>query len=216
MGHKVLVLGHDSRSFLSVVRSLGRGGIEVHAAWHRPGDPAARSRYLARRHDLPAYREHDDQWKVDLIALLCREQFDLVIPCHDSCLVPLQQHRTELEPHGRLALLSDESFAVFFDKFQTNELARSVGVRVPRETILSDLHNSEYLISEFTLPVVLKPRESFNPGTPDSRHEVRKVYTRDELDQALEAMIGAGPVAIQENVLGRGVGVELLMRGGRC
>ena len=36
MKRKVLVLGHDSQSFLSVIRSLGRAGIEVHVAWHQP------------------------------------------------------------------------------------------------------------------------------------------------------------------------------------
>jgi predicted ATP-grasp superfamily ATP-dependent carboligase len=44
---KALVLGNDTRSFLSVIRSLGRAGVEVHIAWHDPDVPAARSRYVA-------------------------------------------------------------------------------------------------------------------------------------------------------------------------
>ena len=138
MRRKALVLGHDSRSFLSVIRSLGRAGIEVGVAWHQPDGSASRSRYIASAYDLPPFRQHDDLWKTRLIELVQGEKFDLVIPCHDSSLVPLQQNRTDLEPHGRFYLLSDEAFAVFFDKFRTNELARSVGVCVPREVILTD------------------------------------------------------------------------------
>ena len=132
-----MVLGHDSRSFLSVVRSLGRAGVEVSVAWHhRTARPRGRGISPRRTTSLRS-RLHDDLWKTRLIKLVRGEKFDLVIPCHDSCLVPLQQHRADLETHGRFYLLSDEAFAVFFDKFRTNELARSVGVRVP-VVILTD------------------------------------------------------------------------------
>lgn len=43
---KVLVLGHDTGAFLAVIRSLGRGGVEVHVAWHDRQGPASRSRYI--------------------------------------------------------------------------------------------------------------------------------------------------------------------------
>ncbi len=214
MRQKALVLGSDNRSFLSVVRSLGRGGIEVHVAWYQPGDPAARSRYIAKKHDLAPYQEHDDLWKSQLIDLLKNEQFDLVIPCHDSGLVPLQQHRRDLERHGRLYLLSDEAFAVFFNKFRTNELARCVGVPVPDELIVTEWQGVDAVVPKFTLPVVLKPRQSFNASTPHARHDVHKVYTLEDLDKWMRLMIEAGPVAIQENVLGTGVGIEILMKSG--
>ena len=42
----VLVLGADSRSGLTVVRSLGRAGIAVDMAWPEAGSLALRSRYV--------------------------------------------------------------------------------------------------------------------------------------------------------------------------
>ena len=72
-----------------------------------------------------------------MIDLVTREKFDLVIPCHDSSIAPLQQHRADLEPHGRFYLISDEAFGVLSDKLKTNELARSLGIHVPREVVLS-------------------------------------------------------------------------------
>ena len=45
---KALVIGEDTRSFLATVRSLGRGGIEVHAAPFTFQSPALRSRYISK------------------------------------------------------------------------------------------------------------------------------------------------------------------------
>src|SRR5208337_127138 len=111
-GRKALVLGDDIRSLLGVIRSLGRGEVEVHMAWHPPDSEALRSRYVAHAHSLPVYDRDDDRWMSALIELMDRERFDLVIPCSDPTLVPLQIHRAELEPHGRIYLLADEAFGV--------------------------------------------------------------------------------------------------------
>src|SRR4026207_2291899 len=104
---KVLVLGHDTRAFLAVIRSLGRGGVEVHVAWHDPYAPASRSRYIRKAHLLPSWRQPVVSWKSSLQQLLREEKFDLVLPCIDPIVMALHQHRTEFEPHGRIYLLSD-------------------------------------------------------------------------------------------------------------
>jgi hypothetical protein len=61
---KALILGDDIRSLRSVIRSLGRGGLEVHIGWHPAHTEALRSRYLTRAHHLPAFRPDDDRWKL--------------------------------------------------------------------------------------------------------------------------------------------------------
>jgi protein-tyrosine-phosphatase/predicted ATP-grasp superfamily ATP-dependent carboligase len=212
-GRKALVLGHDTRSFLSVIRSLGRGGVEVHVAWHRGGAPL-RSRYIAEAHDIPPPAAEDESWKAPLVDLMDRERFELVIPCDDPSLFPLQRHRAELEPHGRIYLLDDRAFAILFDKLRTTELARSVGVRVPHEIVVSGSEESERVTGSLPLPVVLKPPASFDPTEPDARRMVRKAYSWDEFHAYLAEMIPRGPVAVQENFIGEGVGVELLLDAG--
>ena len=211
---KVLVLGHDSRAFLSVVRSLGRGGLEVHAAWHNSDSVALKSRYLRRAHVLPPYDETDHSWKPALIELMRRMRFDLIIPCPDPAVVALQRHRRELEPHGRLYVLNERAFDVLSDKVKTNELARSAGVRLPREVLVTSIGQAAPLVAQFGLPIVLKPRSSYNPDAPNSRLVVRKAYTEAAFRGLLEGMLRAGPVAVQENFIGSGVGVELLLKNG--
>lgn len=215
MHRKALVLGNDTRSFLSVIRSLGRGGVEVHVAWHKVDSPTMRSRYIYATHTLPPYDEHSEDWKTDLIALMQREAFDLVLPCNDPALFPLQRHRRDLEGFGRLYLLNDQAFEVLFDKFKTNELARRVGVRVPRENLVTSHEEAARIKASFSLPLVLKPPASFDVRNPSSKNMVRKAYNWEDFDRFLGEMLALEPVVVQEHVLGTGVGVELLMHDGK-
>jgi protein-tyrosine-phosphatase/predicted ATP-grasp superfamily ATP-dependent carboligase len=212
---KALVLGDDLRPLLSVIRSLGRGGIEVHIGWHPAHTEALRSRYLNRAHHLPAYRPDDDRWKRSMVELMDRERFDLVIPCSDPTTVPLQTHRAELEPHGRIYLLDDLAFRVVSDKFKANELARSLGIRVPRELVVRRLVESDQVREMFELPVVVKPQWSHDPHALGPRRLVRLVDSWEKLVSALKEMLPAGPVSVQEFVRGRGTGVELLLADGK-
>jgi protein-tyrosine-phosphatase/predicted ATP-grasp superfamily ATP-dependent carboligase len=212
--NKVLVLGDDTRSFLTVVRSLGRAGLQVHIAWYGSDNVARRSRYVAQTHLLPGYDDSCDDWKTALIQLLQQESFDLVIPCSDPVLLPLQKHRKELECFGRLYLLDDQVQEIVGDKLKTTEFARSVGVCVPREQVITQLSEAADLPVNFQLPVVLKPQSSFDPHKVGTRRKVRKAYSWEDCLSQLDEMLASGPVAVQENFVGVGVGVELLLAAG--
>ncbi|HJT76639.1 MAG TPA: hypothetical protein VJ739_05510, partial [Gemmataceae bacterium] len=211
---KALVLGSVSRTVLAVIRSLGRGGVQAHLAWNEPGCVSLRSRYLRAAHHLPPYHETDDAWKTALADLMRRERFDLVLPCSDVDTLACGGHRVDLGQWGRVYAPNDEAAAVLFDKIRTNELARSVGVHTPREVIVTDSGSLGQVLAEFTFPVVLKPRRTFDPTRPGPAPAVRKAYSEAELRGLLPAMLEGGPVAVQENFLGHGAGVELLLNAG--
>jgi len=207
------VLGSDTRSFLAVVRSLGRRQLAVHVGWCPPGEPALRSRYIAKVHTLPTYAP-DAEWKGALIALLQREQFDLVIPCDDPTLLPLQLHREDLERAGRLYLLNQQAFHVTTSKFATTALAREHDVPVPREFTASRIRDAEEVLARLEPPFVLKPGSSFTMTDLTTRRRVRKAGTPDELRDGLAELLATGPVQVQEHFTGVGVGVEVLAGDG--
>ncbi len=211
---KVLVLGHDTRAFLGVVRSLGRAGISVHVAWYLPGGVALRSRYIRHAHEIPPYSESDDAWKTALADLLEREQYDLVIPCGDAPVTALQTHRAAFEPHAKLCIVNDEAYAIFSDKFKTLAFAKSVGVPTPRETIAHTKDEARQALADYGLPIVLKPNASHHPHDMFAKRMVRKAYTQDQFHRLWTNMTKQGPVSVQENLLGHGVGVELLALSG--
>lgn len=211
---KVLVLGHDTRSFLSVVRSLGRHGLEVHAAWCPPESPAAQSRYLARRHDLPWPSAGDGPWQLELSELLERERFDLVLPTNDPTLIPLQRHRSRFERLSRIAVPDDRTFAIAFDKIRTHDLAESLGVPVPRSVVVREAAEIDAALADFPYPVVVKPQASYLPEDLQERGYVRRARTSAEARKAVQGLLVRGDVMIQENVPGVGHGYELLAERG--
>jgi predicted ATP-grasp superfamily ATP-dependent carboligase len=213
---KVLVLGSVSRTILAVIRSLGRGGVQVHLAWNDPACVSLRSRHLHRSHRLPPYSESDPAWLAALGALMDRERFDLVLPCSDVDTLACHRHRAELARHGRVYTPNEAACEVLFDKLKTNELARSAGVHLPREVVAATPEQARDAVAEFGFPLVLKPRRTFDPAHPSASESprVRKAYGQAELDRLLPDMLAGGPVAVQENFIGRGAGVELLLHDG--
>ena len=212
---KVMVLGDDNRSFLAVIRSLGRRNLCVHVGWHSPNSSALSSKYVAKTHDILPYSPNDDSWKDSLLAILRKEQFDLVIPCNDQTIIPLQKHRADLERFASIYLLDGKVYETVCSKAKVNELARSLDIAIAKEMKVSCLADSGTILSEFQLPVVLKPCFSFSEENIVDRNYVRKAYNPEELNVYLQSLSKQGVILVQENFIGTGVGVELLVEHGR-
>src|SRR5262249_48067484 len=202
-------------SFLTVIRSLGRQGIDVHIAWCPPKEVAVRSRYVRAIHQLPPYSPQNDAWKRALIALCDRERFDLVIPTNDPTIIPLQEHRADLEPHVRIYLLNEASFRIGYDKLESYELCRRIGVRVPRHRILPVPADPTAILREFALPVVVKARSSFRAENLGDRRRTRTARDATALAGFLQILEGrADEVLIEEYFEGEGGGIDVLCADG--
>lgn len=212
---KVLVLGGDERSFLAVVRSLGRRGVAVHVGWCPADAVARRSRYVARAHELPPWRPEDDAWQEALAAVLRAERFDLVVPTSDPTLIPLQHARAVLEPFAKLYVLAPRAFEVAFDKRKSHELAASLGIRVPREEAFGIPVEPATVLARFRPPVVLKPRASFAEDDLARKRVVQIANDVAAVERHLRAFAGQPDVLAQERIDGAGAGVEVLAYAGR-
>jgi len=211
---KALVLGDDTRSFLATVRSLGRQGIAVHVAPTNFRSIALRSRYIAAVHDLPPWMGDGGAWLGAMEALLRRERFDLVIPCDETTLLPLQRHRTQLEALARLAIPDDHAIAVLFDKHVTRELARQAGVPVAAGRLVRPDDTAATVLAEFGVPVMLKPRHSYTLETLGSRGKARVVQDADSLAKMLPE-VDPEETLLERFFPGQGIGVSLLASHGR-
>ncbi len=213
-GGKVLVLGDDTRSFLAVVRSLARQDIAVHAAPLDFQSPALASRYIARINRLPYWIGDGAEWLAAMDALLEAERFDLVIPCNETALLPLQAHRARFEARTRLAMPDDATIAVLFDKHATRELARGLGVPVAPGRLLTADDTAAGILAEFGTPVAVKPRRSYR---------LDRLYARGKVEIAGDAAALAALLAgiepethlVEGFVPGHGAGVSVLASGGR-
>lgn len=212
---KVLVIGDDSRSFLSTVRSLGRQGIEVHAAPFDFRSPALLSRYISKVHFLPYYLDGGADWLVAMTILLRNENFTLVIPCDERALLPLCLHRDELSTRASLAIPSATALDIFFDKVKTRELAQSVGVPVAAGRLMQTDDTVHSVMNDIGLPVVVKQPKSY--ALPDLYVRASTSIIHDEkvLAACLNRRLGmAEPILFEQMFEGVGVGISVLCRDG--
>jgi len=212
---RILVLGEDSQSFLTVIRSFGRAGIEVHVAWCPLDSPALASRYIKTIHRLPAFNADNTEWISAFQRLFREEHFDLVVPTTDSAALPFQLHRQQFEPMVRMCLLPDDVYRICANKDETWGLANRLSISVPRQAIVASAQEALDAAATFGYPLVLKPRASSNERNPMKRQKVLKAENEAELLRLATEMTANGTVLAQENFIGIGVGVEVLCKDGR-
>ena len=165
---KALILGEDDRSFLTVIRSLGRKNIFVHTGWCSPSSFALHSKYVKKVHYIPPFSPENDSWKKSLIALFKQENFNMVFPCNDHTMIPLQTYRKELEGFAPIYLLSDRAFEITQDKIKTYEFAKSNNIPVPKSIVINRNSDISKILSTFAFPIVLKPRLSVSLNNPEN------------------------------------------------
>lgn len=210
---KVLVLGDDMRSFLAVVRSLGRAGLCVHAAPFDRHAPALASRYLAKVHHLPDHVGDGEAWCNAMEAIVAAERFDLIIPCCDRGILMFDAHRARFG-HVRVALPSAQVIACLFDKQETRRLALELGVAVAPGRLLRPGDDAAGLVAEFGLPLLLKPSRSYRLNALKTRGKVEIFRDQGELDAEL-AHMDRTDVLVEGFFSGTGVGLSVIAAQGR-
>jgi protein-tyrosine-phosphatase/predicted ATP-grasp superfamily ATP-dependent carboligase len=213
--YKVLVLGVDDRSALTVIRSLGRKQISVHAGIDCSHSSCWRSRYTSKGIRFPSADKSPELWLQKLVELLLQEQYDLVIPTVDKYLVPIVQNLEQLKKLARFAIPDERGFLYTYNKSKTLELAESLGVPCPKSMEIEALEDIEDVLREFKLPLIVKPVSS-KIWKKNVRHDLKVELARDEADlrNKLTRLMTVCPVLIQSFHKGIGVGQEFLTRNG--
>jgi predicted ATP-grasp superfamily ATP-dependent carboligase/protein-tyrosine-phosphatase len=213
MPERVLLLGDDLRAFLAIARSLGRRGVEVHAAPSDFSSPALRSRYIAGVHRLPPYPLDARAWETALARLIADHDFRKVVPTSDSGLFMLRHHAEALG-RERIGIANEAALEIFSDKANTRALAERHGVAVARGKLLASGEKAGDLADALGLPLVLKPRASYALGDIATKRSAIMVRDPAELDRQLRS--GAWDGCVAESFFpGIGVGLSVLAREGR-
>ena len=207
-------MGDDTRGFLATVRSLGRQGIEVHAAPFDFRAPALSSRYIAAIHDVPPWMGDGDAWLGAMQKLLTLHRFDLVIPCDERNLLPLHLHRTAFERLSKLAIPNGRAIDVLFDKHETREVAAAVGVRIAKGRLARPNESAEAIFAELGAPVVVKPRRSYTIQGLAKRGRVHVTSDKGHLEQLLQEA-EPGSLLLESCFDGEGLGLSVLAHDGR-
>lgn len=213
MTKKVLILGDDNRSFLASVRSLGRLGLEVHAAPEDWSSAVLSSRYIAKKITLPPHDLSPETWLDALERVHAREKYDFILPCNEKGILPLVRNADRFSDTV-LGIVNEHAFDVFFDKVETRACANSVGVPVAAGRVFNPEEGAADIISEFGLPVAIKPSRSFVDENLFSRRSVRLAHTPEALCHALDAMDDWKTYFVEAMFPGSGAGVSVLAKDG--
>jgi predicted ATP-grasp superfamily ATP-dependent carboligase/protein-tyrosine-phosphatase len=213
MPERVLLLGDDLRAFLAIARSLGRRGVEVHAAPSDFSSPALRSRYIAAAHRLPPHPLDPQRWEAALAELVAGLGFRFVVPTSDSGLFMLRSHRAALG-FGRIGIANEEALEIFCDKANTRALAEANGVPVANGLLLGGGETPAAVAAALGLPLLLKPRASYRLGDVATKRSAIVVRDSDALGRELSSGAWDGCVA-ESFFAGVGVGVSVLARSGK-
>ncbi len=210
---KVLVLGIDDRSALTVIRSLGRKGIIVHLGKDVPFSICELSKYTRKVISLPNSGSDPDSWVQELAAHLEREKYDLVIPTADNYLVLAVKHRQKLEKFAHFAIPGNQGFTYTYNKSDTLALAQSLGVPCPTTLELSSTDDIPKVYQQFDFPVFVKPVSS-KVWQKNKRHNLKPELVKDKsrFEKIIPAILEICPVLIQSYHPGIGVGLEFLAK----
>jgi predicted ATP-grasp superfamily ATP-dependent carboligase len=211
---RFLVTDADNRAALSIVRSLGRQGMEVFVAHHAAHGLALASRYVGGLYRVPDARSDPEGFAEAVVELSRSAAIDAVIPVSDVTTLSLA--RAAERPNAELRLCQPrlKSLELAADKLATLRLADSLGVPTP---VTEVIESAERIPSGLRYPVVLKPARS-RVWADGSWAFGQVTYATDaeDLQRQLEALAPAlFPVLLQERIDGEGIGVFLCYDGGR-
>lgn len=212
--YPALIVAADTIIGLTVMRSLGRNGVPVYCAVTMPDALGPHSSYCRGWFQLPdgtdaaleAIREHVRKWKITHLLGISENHITL-----------LNRLRTELAGTHTILFPPQDIFESAARKNLTLECAKKVGIPVP-ETAYPQTMAALEECRGMQFPVILKlAHRQFPSGTALAFQEkYLRVDTMDDLVQTMQTLPPGQFPMVQEYIPGRGVGMSMLMRGGKA
>jgi predicted ATP-grasp superfamily ATP-dependent carboligase len=174
------------------------------------------SRYCRQAFDYPVSTSEPEAFVNSILEFIKAEHVDLIMPVTDWTLGPLSAERQRFNGLCHMAMPSQAAIEFVSDKFRTIELARAIGIGVPKTHLIHDFEDLS-ASAEIRFPVVVKDRFSVRWINEEAvLGSVSYAYTPDELaSKVRERLKKAGDVLLQEFVSGEGIGFSCLIRGGK-
>jgi ATP-grasp in the biosynthetic pathway with Ter operon len=212
-----LVLDLDSRAGLCIARTLGRRGLRIAVAAREREASGLRTRYAIAGVLLPAPEQSFDAYADSIVSFARDVGADAILPSTDQSLEALHARRDALRGVARPAIAESGPFALASNKARTLDLAREIGIRVPRTCVVRTGTDLTSAIGEIGLPAVVKPASSW-VAADGGGTRMGPVYV-ESLNEAVAAtapVLAAGADAVlQEVVPGRRETVKLFRVDGR-
>src|SRR5712692_6123003 len=212
--HRILVTDGDTRAALAAVRSLGQAGYVVHVAAPRLPALATCSRHATSAAVAPPRLADPATTLNRLVELVARWRIDVVIPVTDATMEAVLGTEGNRIGGATVAGPSRAAYEALADKAKLLEHAGRLGLVVPRSVVAESPGRLPAAVAEVGYPCVLKPHRSIvSAGAKQYAFAVRYAASAADLEHPVPEC--AYPVVVQEQIVGVGEGVFLLMDRGR-
>jgi predicted ATP-grasp superfamily ATP-dependent carboligase len=213
-----VVYGIDTPIGLTIVRDLGRNGIEVHGIARSPQGLGLASRYLTSG----AVREPGEEGVIEqLVALGERLGRACLFAISEGDIAMLNRHRARLARY-KILFADKERMDSVLNKDRTYTAAARVGIRTPRTEQIGSIAEAETLCAVLRFPVVLKWANPLLVGRAlrAAGLPVDKTVYCDTPQELLTYLKRFEPTGlyplIQEYCAGYGLGQFILMKNGQA
>jgi predicted ATP-grasp superfamily ATP-dependent carboligase len=212
----ILVTDGEERAALAIVRSLGRAQHRVFVCSPRKRSLAGGSKFVQDEAEVPSPLASAPAYAQVIRELVSRWKIEVLIPVSEASLLALLPERHQLD--ALIPFPAFEQFASISDKSVLLNAARDVGIRVPAQhTFFSREEAASAEETRFEFPAVLKPVRSVSlVDGQRTKSAVVHVADQRQMHSALAQIPAtAFPAMLQERVVGPGVGVFVLLWGGK-
>jgi predicted ATP-grasp superfamily ATP-dependent carboligase len=212
-----MILDAAQRQALVAIRQLGKSGVGVVAVDGDASAPGLGSRWCSSAVVVPHFASRPDDYVEQVLAACVEHGARSLVPCLDGSVEAFRRRRDDAERVVGLALAREDALAVAIDKTRTLDLARELGLRVPRGCCVGNPAVAEAALAEVGLPVVLKPTQSWVQGDRVGKRISPKVATshREALDLVHGMLRDGVDVLVQEWLGGDREALSFVYASGR-
>lgn len=215
---KVLILDGCNRSALAATRSLGRKGVKVVVADETPSTLASGSRYCLEDFTYPSPNRYPEAFINVLKQEADKRQIKVMMPMTEITTSVILKERAKF--NGLIIPFAPfEAFDQLTNKWWLLELARDLGISVPRTHFVHKPDELNALRGQIDFPAVLKPfRSRICCGPRWLETAVRYAGSFEEIERMVAQFefLNQHPFMIQECVRGQGEGVFTLYNQGQA
>jgi len=126
----------------------------------------------------------------------------VLITSSDGTIALIRQHREQLEQRVHIALAKEAALSIAVNKEHTLEIAKQLGVGIPRAVTIRAVSEVEAALREIGLPAVVKPVESWVGSEQQGTRVISQlVTTPEEARWAVETLTCFGRTVLFQQFL---------------
>jgi predicted ATP-grasp superfamily ATP-dependent carboligase len=205
-----LVTSANSPKALSVIRSLGKKGVEVTAGSDIQSPLGSSSKYCSHAFQYASPVKSPEQYCSSLAGFLKHHPHDVLIPVHSDDTYLVARYRDFLGKYTKIPLHDYGTIMEANDKGRLMQVANDLGIPCPATYFINEPSDIVKISASVEYPVVIKLRSS------SGSRGIEYASSPEELIKKCSSMIERYQLTretyplVQEYILGDGYGVSLL------